>query len=216
MTIFYQDDQVTLYHASCMEELAWLEADALVTDPPYGMDYKSGWADRDRIHGDETTVLRDQALDLWGTTKPALVFGTWRAPRPRATRAMLIWDKGESPGMGDLALPWGSSFEEVYVLGGRGAEHWRGPRGRAVLRVNKITSSQHTDHATPKPVPLMQRLIDKVNPEYVIADPFVGSGATLVAAKLMGRRAIGVELDRQYCEDTARRLERVDRTRSQR
>ena len=74
MTPYYQDDYVTLWHGDCLE-LAdlWTCADVLVTDPPYGMEHRSGWGARP-IAGDETTGARDAALAAWGD-RPALVFG---------------------------------------------------------------------------------------------------------------------------------------------
>ena len=199
MSVYYQDERVTLYHGDCLTETAWLEADVLVTDPPYGMAHRSGWLDRP-IAGDQTTDARDQALALWGS-RPALVFGRWSEDRPANVRARLIWDKGEWPGMGDLKFPWGPSDEEVYILG----EGWTGKREGTVIRVNRLGGERAIDHPTPKPVALMERLLVKAAPG-VVADPFAGSGSTLVAAKQLGRKAIGVELDERYCEVIAKRL----------
>lgn len=143
---------------------------------------------------------------MWGD-RPALVFGTWRVARPSSTRAMLVWDKGESPGMGDLKMPWGPSHEEVYVLG----YGFVGKRGPSVIRVNTLgaQSEARPKHPTPKPVALMEALLVKC-PGGVVADPFAGSGATLLAARNQGRRAIGVEYQEKYCEVIATRLSQGD------
>lgn len=202
---YYSDELITLFHGDCRNIDAWLAADVLVTDPPYGIAYKSGWTKTQEhapIAGDEDPALRDRILAMWGE-RPALVFGRWDAPRPAATRARLIWDKGDSPGMGDLKLPWGRSDEEVYVLG----KGFAGARGGSVIRskVQSVADKARPNHPTPKPVGLMETLIAKCPPG-VIADPFSGSGSTLVAAKLQGRRAIGVELEERYCAMLADRL----------
>lgn len=209
MTVYYEDDYVTLYHGDCLEITEWLEADVLVTDPPYGISYESNF-NRDkrnvkmgrRIASDRSISARDRALDLWGE-RPAIVFGRWDSPRPDGTRARLIWDKGNSVGMGDLAMPWGRSEEEIYVLG----TGFVGKRTGNVISQQMLMSSDRDrpDHPTPKPIPLMENLIAKCPPG-VVADPFAGSGSTLVAAKRLGRRAIGVELEEKYCEIAARRL----------
>jgi DNA modification methylase len=185
---YYADDKVTLYHGDCREVADWLSADVLVSDPPYGMAHKSGWKPRE-IEGDEDVTARDTALALWGTVRPALIFGRWTLPRPAAVRARLIWDKGEWPGMGDLNLPWGPSDEEVYVIG----SGWIGKREGTVIRCNRPVGNATADHPTSKPVALMERLVAKCPPG-VIADPFAGSGSTLVAARNLGREAIGVEI----------------------
>jgi len=210
-TPYYQDDNVTLYHGDCLEHTEWLEADVLVTDPPYGIDFTTtinrhlkrseGRAPAPKISGDGSVELRDAALEAWGD-RPALMFGSWRKPRPVSTRFRLIWDKGEA-GMGDLSLPWRPGDEEIYVLG----EGFRGHRGSNVLRVSNLRSDR-PDHPTPKPVPLMERLIEKCPPG-TVADPFAGSGSTLVAARNLGRKAIGVELEERYCEIIAKRLDQM-------
>lgn len=198
-TPYYQDEHVTLWHGDCLAVLEWLNADAMVTDPPYGMAHVSGWNQRP-IAGDASTDARDRVLELWGD-KPAIVFGRWSEARPASTRARLVWDKGEWPGMGDLTFPWGPSDEEIYVLG----SGWSGKREGTVLRANRLSGVAVADHPTPKPVSLMEKLVSKC-PAGVIADPFAGSGSTLLAARNVGRRSIGVELEERYCEVIAKRL----------
>ena len=206
---YYRDDHVTLYHGDCLEIDAWLSADVLCTDPPYGMAYVSGRRRRHEqvaVANDHSTDARDAVLESWGD-RPAVVFGNWKIERPPPTRQILIWFKANAgPGMGDLEIPWGTATEEIYVLG-RG---FTGPRRPNLLttyeqRGSPVGLAALTGHPTPKPVGLMEQLIDKCPPG-VIADPFAGSGSTLVAARNLGRRAIGVELEERYCETVARRL----------
>jgi len=204
VTPYYSDDRVTLYHGDCREVTEWLDADVLVTDPPYGMAYKSG---RRRgavgIIGDGDLGVRDAALTLWGD-RPALVFGTWKQPRPEGVRQLIVWDKRGGVGFsGDLNMPWADVTEEVYVMG----HGWTGGRRPALYSVPTLASqaANRPDHPTPKPVALMEELLERC-PLGAIADPFAGSGATLVAAKQLGRHAIGVELEERYCEIIAKRL----------
>jgi DNA modification methylase len=213
MTPYYADESVTLWHGDCREVTAWLEADVLLTDPPYGIDYRSNSrrvALPRSIAGDADTQARDEALGMWGD-RPALVFGTWRRPRPDGTHTRLIWDTGGALGMGDLSVPWKPSDQEVYVIG-RG---FTGRRSSNVLAYPPVHSTASTGrinsrlHPHEKPVALLRDLVGKCPPG-VIADPFAGSGATLVAARLEGRRAVGVEVDEAYCELVADRLSRGD------
>jgi len=211
VSLYYQDDHVTLYHDNCLEMAVWgwQAGDVLVTDPPYGMSYQSNF-NRDRrnikvgqvVVADTSTDARDAVIEMW-SGKPALVFGHWREARPCGTVARLVWDRGYH-GMGDLKFPWGPADEEIYVLG----KGFTGVREPNILRVHALTSrdARRPDHPTPKPVPLMERLIQKCPPG-VIADPFAGSGSTLIAARNLGRKAIGVEIEERYCEIIARRLD---------
>ena len=202
---YYSDEHVTLYHGDCREVDAWLAADVLVTDPPYGIEYHTN---RPRvtlarsIDGDIDTVNRDDALGRWGC-RPALTFGTWRAPRPTATRMVLVWDTKGALGMGAMDLPWKPAHQEIYVLG----SGFRGRRTSDVLTFAPVQSLGRNgrEHPHQKPTYLMVELIAKC-PDGTIADPFAGSGSTLVAAKRLGRRAVGVEIDERYCEIAARRL----------
>lgn len=210
MSIYYEDDHVTLYHGDCLtEHMEWLDADVLVTDPPYGGGFRSrhGWRDGEankiRVSNDKDTGARDSALALWGD-RPALAFGFWRRPIPAGTRQMIIWDKRGGNGFsGDYTMPWADATEQIYVLG-RG---WTGKRVPAIYSIPSLHSAspERYGHPTPKPVTLMESLLEK-SPDGTIADPFAGSGATLAAAKSSGRTAIGVEIEEKYCEIIARRL----------
>lgn len=196
---YYEHGGIAIYHGDCREVTAWLVADVLVTDPPYGCAFKSGWSGRE-IHGDDSTAVRDVVIALWGK-RPALVFGRWDCPHPSGTRMLLTWDKGDSPGMGDLSLPWGPTSEEVYVLGS-GFKSER--RVGSVLRYNKLPRDAQA-HPHEKPVKLLTALLSRC-PSGTISDPFMGSGTTLRAAKDLGRRAIGIEIEERYCEIAAKRL----------
>nr|WP_212745891.1 DNA methyltransferase [Sinomonas susongensis] len=105
--------------------------------------------------------------------------------------------------MGDLSIPWKPSHQEIYVLG---SGPWQGKRGTDVLTYAPIqaTAKNGRLHPHQKPVPLMTALLAKTVGS--VADPTAGSGSTLVAAKALGRKAIGVELEEHYCEKAARRL----------
>lgn len=205
MKAYYDRDGITIYHGDWALVLAAFDdADVLVTDPPYGIDYESGhFGTLPRsIAGDESTFARDAVLQCWDPA-PALVFGSWRAPRPEATRMLLVWDTGGALGMGDVSLPWKPSHQEIYVLG-RGFD---GPRTSDVLAYPPVQSTAANGRLHPheKPVPLMRELIRKCPPG-VILDPFMGSGSTLRAAKDLGRQAIGIEISEEYCEVAVERL----------
>lgn len=205
MSLYYQDEHVALYHGDCLKEhREWLEADVLVSDVPYGVDYNSG-ARRDTlarsIAGDKGTGARDDALSAF-SGKPALIFGTWRIPRPTGTRQVLIWDTKGALGMGAMDLPWKPAHQEVYVIG----SGFSGKRTTDVLTYAPVQSMSRNgrEHPHQKPISLMRDLIAKC-PDGTIAAPFAGSGSTLVAAKLLGRKSIGVELEERYCEIIAKR-----------
>lgn len=217
VTPYYQDDLVILYHGDSIYDAdlrhQWVgsHADFLITDPPYGMAYQSNKSKYKGpsapIAGDGDTTLRDKALAYWAMYapyRPALVFGTWKVARPDGVRQLLIWDKGDCPGMGDLSLPWGPSHEDIYVLG----NGWKGKRGPSVIRSQTLgaADANRPNHPTPKPVGLMEALIAKVPDGDVIVDPFAGSGATLIAARNLGHPTIGIELEERYCEMIATRL----------
>lgn len=210
MKPYYQDDAVTIYHGAAQSVLGAIDPDVgiLLTDPPYGIAYKTNAPRLDgnarAIFGDEDQWARDFILEWWdgmGPSLPALLFASPRRDEPLGVRARLVWDQDGALGMGDLSLPWKPSWSLIYVLGGP----WAGTRDcGSVLRCPPVQSLNRF-HPHQKPVPLLGSLLDKCIPGTVL-DPFMGSGSTLVAAKQRGRRAVGVEIDEAYCEIAARRL----------
>ena len=210
---YYQDEHVTLYHGDCLtEHREWLDADVLVTDPPYGSDNGLGYGrsgGNGRANGaafhianDATTATRDTALSLFAP-KPTLAFGTPRMPEPPGGwDHRLVWDKRE-PGLN--GGPWRYTHESIFVRG----EGWTRTSASAFSILSFPSgngSPEKRDHVHAKPVRLMEELIAAAPPG-TIADPFAGSGSTLIAARNLGRKAIGVELEERYCEVIARRLQ---------
>ena len=211
---YYSDELVTLYHGDCREVTAWLEADVLVTDPPYGIAWKRGeWESAKNtsanpgILNDADTGVRDSALASWGD-RPALVFGSLQATFPANWKRMLVFGKPLHAGLVGSRLPWFRNWEPIFVLG-----DWpdQTPTRNAVIVTRHKAAAGYSGYSTvaghphAKPLDVLEELIDACPPG-VIADPFAGSGSTLVAAKQLGRKAIGVELDERYCEIAAKRL----------
>jgi hypothetical protein len=214
---YYEDDRVTLYVGDCSEVTDWLSADVLVTDPPYGIRWAKpalaarpgGGASRahEGILNDGDISARDIALSMWGH-KPGIVFGSLKMPAPAELRQVLVWQKPSDAGFFGSTTAFRQDIEGVFLVGA-----WPkvAPRAGSVVKTAapKIGGasgpSGKVGHPHAKLLDVMEALIDACPPG-MIADPFAGSGSTLVAARNLGRRAIGVEIDERYCEVAARRL----------
>lgn len=209
MSLYYEDEYVQLHHGDCRAIRGWTQAHVLVTDPPYGTQFsganpKGGYGRRQNaglgpegftIANDGTTEVRDHILELWGD-RPALAFGSPRLPDPPGRwEDRIVWDK-RRPGMN--GGPWRYTHESIYARG-----FVRNGNGNfSVLTAFPADQELHI-HA--KPVALMESLLECAPPG-VIADPFAGSGSTLIAARNLGRKVIGVELEERYCELIVKRL----------
>ena len=211
MKPYYEDESVVIYNADCRDVLPQLnKVDLVLTDPPYGIAYASGrvaetttaqWM-KSEIVGDSDASMRDEVLSMLDA--PSLVFGSWKVAPPAKTKTTLVWDKGDA-GSGDLSIPWKPSWEMIYVIG----DGFSGHRGSGVLKYVMVTrASMGRVHPNEKPVPLLRELLVK-SPEGTVLDPFMGSGTTLRAAKDLGRKAIGIEIEERYCEIAAKRMSQL-------
>jgi site-specific DNA-methyltransferase (adenine-specific) len=212
---YYADDTVTLFHGDCRDIPEWLQADVLVTDPPYGRNWKQGNTKSRRrpadshqgIVGDQDTTMRDAVLLAWGT-RPAIVFGDLLIPAPTGTKQVGAYRKPVDTGTKGAHGGFRRDVEGFYLVGS-----WRAGLGGTSSVLATTTPMQggssgpsaRYGHPHAKPLDILLELIGHCPPG-AIADPFAGSGSTLVAAKQLGRRAIGVEVDERYCEMAARRL----------
>ena len=212
--------KAVLYCGNCLEILPEFETEsvsAVVTDPPYGMNYDSGWSGSS-VHLDGTRlclrmyrqVLPDIARimrndshlywftrwDVWPDAYDAI------APHVPVKNA-LIWDKGH-PGMGNLEV-YGYSFEMI-VFASKGHRKLNGGRPSSIFSGNSVPVSQRK-HVTEKPIWLIKAFVEKsTDDNETILDPFMGSGTTGVACMQLGRKFIGVEIEPKYFDIAVRRI----------
>jgi DNA modification methylase len=211
VTPYYEQDGVTIYHGDCGELLpAMPDCDLLLTDPPYGLgEGQRKAASRYRAHSHwnsardtkryDSTEWDASTVDFYlvelatALSKYQIVWGGNYYPLP-PSRCWLVWDKETSGDFADCELAWTNLNKAV-----RRIRHlWSGYR-QAV--------PEDRMHPTQKPEAVMRWAITQAPSNVLtVLDPFMGSGTTLVAAKRLGRKAIGIELEEKYCEIAAKRL----------
>ena len=195
MTPYYQDDAVTIYHGDCREIMPSIEADVLVTDPPYGI----GKADWDG-------ALPIDVLNIAGmvTESAAIMPGVWNIGRmPELIGGQTyVWTLSAylTNGMTRGAIGFGNWIPVLLYARAGVSLHQKDGDARAFV----VGTEDKPDHPSPKPLRVMTWVISRM-PAGLILDPFMGSGTTLLAAKTLGRRAIGIEIEERYCEIAARR-----------
>lgn len=198
---YYEEKGITIYHGDCREILPSLpKVDLVLTDPPYGIAYDRnvkhrGSVQNPTVYGDDTAfdpsfLFRFGRLILWGAN--------CYASRLPDCKTWLAWHKtltSNSDGQtADMELAWANCV-------GR-------PRLFRYLWAGCYRAGEAGDHFHPtqKPVALMKWRIGLADKADTILDPFMGSGTTLRAAKDLGRKAIGIEIEEKYCEIAANRL----------
>ena len=201
---YYEQDGITIFHGDCRDVLPTLEpVDLVLTDPPYGIGLEEhgrngyDWG----IAGDEDSAIGQQVLNVLEAV-PTIAFASPKQPWSGQWRQYLVWDKGPTVGGGgDPSTCWKQSWELIQV---RNTGRLNGKRDEAVLHFH-VTQQDYHDHPAAKPISLTRYLLIKVFGDTVL-DPFMGSGTTLRAAKDLGRKAIGIEIEERYCEIAANRM----------
>lgn len=204
-------------------------ADLLIADVPYGQGYK-GTGFR-TLQLTEMEIAQDNgefdiiefinhALHVVREMRHLYVFGPYDLnPHPQlAGVTELIWDK-EQMSAGDLSSLWSTTHEKVtFAINGRRLGKAAKVRGNlagrlrrsSVLRCPRLNASGVDSHLTEKPVMLLRGLIESSS--YIgetVIDPCMGTGSTLEAALIEGRKAIGVDISRRNCDEAVQRLRKA-------
>lgn len=192
----------------CLEVMAGMDAgtiDAIVSDPPYGMNHK---CDSTRFTGGNRKFNQgikwpkilndDKPFDptYWLAWKKVILFGCNHYASKLPTGTTLVWVKRNEAAYGTFL----SDAELAWMKGGHGVY---------CFKDTSYHSSKQRFHPTCKPIPLMQWCIRKLKlkPGSTILDPFCGSGSTGVAAVREGMKFIGIELNPDYAEIARRRIQ---------
>jgi DNA modification methylase len=204
MTPYYEEDGIQIYCGDCREILPTLpKVDLVLTDPPYGIGLNYGAHDDSPERYWEWFI---PTLDLIRSVCPALVM-THRQDAVRWIQGwdhLCVWNKPMA--FGYAINGWLAHWEPIFIFGVRPNIQIKADRKPARFDVFTLnTEPNKTGHPCPKPLRLMSELLRTFGGD-VILDPFMGSGTTLVAAKQLGRRAIGIELERKYCDIAIERL----------
>lgn len=207
-TPYYDEDGITIYNADCKQVLPFLgRVDVLLTDPPYGIDADN----RDRILSrGKLATPRDYEESNWDKEPPprwfleaaqdtaqvAILWGGNYYGLP-ASSCWLVWDKDNTGDFADCELAWTNMNRAVRKFKWR----WNG-----MIQEQMGDKKENRVHPTQKPLALMRWCLSLVPEAKTVLDPFMGSGTTLVAARLEGRKAIGIEISEKYCESAVKRL----------
>jgi len=217
---YYEDGSVTIYNGDSRELLEEMSEcpDTVITDPPYssgGFQEAGKAAGSVGTRGSEAVLLDNlstrgyerlmrEILKHCRSANELYMFTDWRMWTNTAdsieaagwcVRSMIVWDKGR-PGMG---RPWRNQHELI-------AFGLRSSSGITAFQGNVINCDRvgNVNHPTEKPVDLIATLIQQSEGQLIL-DPFMGGGSTLLAAKRLGRRAVGIEASETHCETAAQR-----------
>jgi len=197
-----------IIHGKCRKVMKdWPDkcVDLVLTDPPYGIKYENNFGVVETSSFRKTDVAwdikpSDKCFNaMFKLGKNQIIWGgNYFLNILSATRCMLVWDKlnGNNP-YADGEVAWTSFNSGVKIF----RLLWLGSHARRL---------EPAYHPTQKPLLLMKWCLENFSkPNDLILDPFCGSGSTCVAAKILGRRYIGIDISEEYCEIARMRLKQM-------
>jgi DNA modification methylase len=208
---YYDDGNgIVIYLGDCRTILPHLEpVDLVLTDPPYGIGENVNKQRSRQGHG--LANQRDYGEYAWDSMPPPkwligqlietgkyqIIFGGNYYNLP-PSQCWLVWDKDNgATDFADCELAWTNLKKAVRRI----VWKWQG-----MLQEN-MGKKEFREHPTQKPLEVMKWAIEQAPSDcQTILDPFMGSGTTLRAAKDLGRKCIGIEIEEKYCEIAAKRL----------
>jgi len=212
---YYQHNGITIYHGDCLEVMPHLEpVDLVLTDPPYGVEF-TGKVNKDIKHtngyankiGDDLVFFKNVVIEIINGAiskhKRVVSFmsnkNLMEMPKPNDIGCFYVQ-------FGGRVGPWGFGSVNLVLFYGKDPFLSRGMGSRPNSWFVNETAPKN-GHPCPKPIGWMKKLVIRCSfPGEIIIDPFMGSGTTLVAAKELNRKAIGIEIEEKYCEIAVRRL----------
>ena len=205
MRPYYEQDGVTIYHGDCRDvveafglHFGTRRFDLLLTDPPYGINFAgrpTKWQRRAGLKPeswDAEPVAAELLASVRSLATHQIIWGGNYYDLPIA-RCWLSWCKPNAPpSMGSVEYAWTNLDQN----------------SRWIMHSIGATNAERVGHPTQKPEAVMLWAFTQA-PQTVrsVFDPFMGSGTTLVAAKRLGKTAVGVDMEERYCEIAAKRLQ---------
>lgn len=219
MKPYYQDESCTIYHGDCREVLQGIGGrfGALVTDPPYGVEFTGKVTKHTDGRGAET--YDDTERNFREVVLPAIEQARNASDRAAIfTGARRVQDYPKAQDIGGIVCPngggmtaWGFACYHPVLFYGTSPYLKKGlgsrPNATTIFHPGLHVTGELNGHPCPKPLAFMHWALAAASLEgEMILDPFMGSGTTLRAAKDLGRKAIGIEIEERYCEIAAERL----------
>jgi site-specific DNA-methyltransferase (adenine-specific) len=205
MKPYYESEGIVIYNCDCREVLPELEpVDLVLTDPPYGMNWTGKLGRGKNTQGGNFSrfagvgvVGDDEDFDptfLLSAGERIILWGFHHFPQYLHRGSVFVWIKKYPDAFGTFL----SDADIAWMNSGCGV--WCSPV------INPASFQSERKHPTQKPMKLMEWCIGMGGKAQAILDPFMGSGTTLIAAKQLGRKCIGIEIEEKYCEIAAKRL----------